>query len=88
MTQIKLKPLASNMTLLDTPDNLILFSYQTPVASYNKKTLDYYRTDKKWSMTTTRHINKWLDGVQAQHKPQSFFDCLLLANNLTNIEGV
>jgi hypothetical protein len=76
------------MTLIDTPDLLVLFSYSTPVASYDKRTLDYYRTDKKWSMTTTRHINKWLDGVQATHKPQSYFDCLLVANQLAHIEGV
>jgi hypothetical protein len=88
MNTIQVKPLANNMTLLDTPDLLVLFSYSTPVASYDKKRHDYYRTDKKWSMTTTRHINKWLDGVQATHKPQSYFDCLLVANQLANIEGV
>jgi hypothetical protein len=61
MTQLKLKPIASNMNLIDTPDYIVLFSYSTPVACYNKHTLDYSRTSKKWSMTTSRHINKWLD---------------------------
>ena len=88
MQSIKLKPIASNMTLLDTPAHIVLFSYQTPVASYDKTKHEYYRTDKRWSQTTSRHINKWLDGVQAKHQPQSFFDCLTLAQNLTNVEGV
>lgn len=77
MTQLKVKPLASNMTLLDTPQSLVLFSYATPVASFDKKTYDYSRTAKKWSKTTTRHINKWLDGVQAIEQPQEYFDSLL-----------
>ena len=77
MNQLKVKPLASNMTLLDTPQALVLFSYATPVASYDKKTYNYSRTEKKWSKTTTRHINKWLDGVQAIEQPQTYFDNLL-----------
>jgi hypothetical protein len=74
---LKLKPLANNMNLIDTPDYLVLFSYATPVACYDKHSYDYYRTAKRWSMTTSRHINKWLDGVQAQEKPQEYFDNLL-----------
>jgi hypothetical protein len=33
-------------------------------------------------MTTSRHINKWLDGVQAIEQPQDHFD------NLLNMESV
>jgi hypothetical protein len=82
MNQLKLKPIASNMNLIDTPDYIVLFSYSTPVACYNKHTLDYSRTAKKWSMTTTRHINKWLDGVKAIEQPQDYFD------NLLSVESV
>ena len=82
MNQLKLKPIASNMNLIDTPDYIVLFSYSTPVACYNKHTLDYSRTSKKWSMTTTRHINKWLDGVKAVEQPQDYFD------NLLSVESV
>jgi hypothetical protein len=82
MNQLKLKPIASNMNLIDTPDYILLFSYSTPVACYNKHTLDYSRTSKKWSMTTTRHINKWLDGVKAVEQPQDYFD------NLLSVESV
>ena len=82
MQSFKLKQLASNMTLIETPRHNVLFSYATPVACYDKHTYDYYRTNKKWSVTTSRHINKWLDGVQAVEKPQAFFDSMF------NREGV
>jgi len=82
MNQLKLKPIATNMNLIDTHDYIVLFSYSTPVACYNKRTLDYSRTAKKWSMTTTRHINKWLDGVKAVEQPQDYFD------NLLSVESV
>jgi hypothetical protein len=82
MNHLKLKPIASNMNLIDTHDYLVLFSYATPVACYDKRSLDYYRTAKKWSMTTSRHINKWLDGVQAKEMPQNYFD------NLLSVESV
>ena len=36
----------------------------------------YERTSKKWSVTTSRHINKWLDGVLAKEQPQEYFDSL------------
>jgi hypothetical protein len=72
--QLTVQPLASNMTLLQTESALVLFSYATPVAVYDKRKHDYFKTAKKWSKTTTRHINKWLDGVQAQEMPQEFFD--------------
>ncbi len=71
---MKLKQLASNMTELDLGNGtIVLFSYETPVAmsrlvdKYNTPTLDfgeyiqYVKTNKKWSNTTTRHIKKWLD---------------------------
>ena len=70
-----LKPIASNMTQLDLNGYQILFSYQTPVACLSDN--GYYRTSKKWSTTTSRHINKWLDGVLAKEQPQQFFDELV-----------
>ena len=64
-TMIKLKQLASNMTCLYKDGNAILFSYQTPVAVYDVKRDEYLRTETKFSQTTSRHINKWLQGVKA-----------------------
>lgn len=72
---MNLKPIASNMTEVTMGDCTVLFSYQTPVACCIKGD-GYYRTDKKWSITTSRHINKWLDGITAKPAPQSFFDNL------------
>lgn len=72
---MNLKPLKANMTEVSTDKAVILFSYSTPVACCINGE-DYYRTSKKWSATTSRHINQWLDGVKAQEKPQEFFDNL------------
>ena len=73
---MQLKPIASNMTQLDLNNGYqVLFSYQTPVACLSDN--GYYRTSKKWSVTTSRHINKWLDGVLAKEQPQEFFDSLV-----------
>jgi len=74
---LQVKILASNMTLLESNNQIVLFSYSTPVASFDKSTYSFSKTDTKWSKTTTRHINKWLDGVQAPELPQSYFDNLL-----------
>ena len=73
---MQLRQIASNMTQLDLIDGTsVLFSYKTPVACLTDN--GYYRTSKKWSVTTSRHINKWLDGVLAKEQPQSFFDGLV-----------
>lgn len=72
---MKLLPQGKNQTVLRMGNDEIFFSYQTPVAAL----LDghYYRTSEKHSQTTSRHINKYLDGVKAQEKSQSFFDNLV-----------
>ena len=72
---MKLKQLGSNQTELVLNDGTqVLFSYETPVACWIDG--QFYRTDKKWSQTTSRHINKWAHC--ALSKPQSFFDVLVL----------
>ena len=76
MQSIKLNPIGSNMTELETPTNAILFSYKTPVACRDSGG-NYYRTKQYFSKTTSRHINKWLDGVQAREMSQEYFDNLL-----------
>jgi hypothetical protein len=49
-------------TLVDMDDGkTILFSYSTPVACFIPG-VGYYRTNKYWSRTTTKHINKWIIG--------------------------
>ena len=56
---MQLTPLASNMTEVETSEARILFSYRTPVAAYVYGD-GFVRTEKWWSVTTSRHINKWL----------------------------
>ena len=72
---MKLNPIARNMTEVRFGDNTMLFSYKTPVAVCIRGE-GWYRTEKKWSVTTSRHINKWLAGINATERPQSFFDGL------------
>ena len=72
---MQLRQIASNMTQLDLADGTsVLFSYRTPVACLSDN--GYYRTSTKWSVTTSRHINKWLGGVLAKDQPQAYFDSL------------
>ena len=56
---MQLTPIASNMTEVETDSARVLFSYRTPVAAYVYG-VGYVKTDKWWSVTTTRHINKWI----------------------------
>ena len=70
---MQLRTIGSNMNQLDLNDGTsVLFSYSTPVACLTDN--GYYRTAKKWSVTTSRHINKWLGGVLAKEQPQQYFD--------------
>lgn len=73
---LKLRPIASNMTELNTGTYTILFSYQTPVACH-KNGEGYYKTDCRFSVTTSKHISKWLAGAQAEFREQRFFDNLV-----------
>lgn len=78
---MKLNPLGPNMTEIYVNDVTVLFSYKTPVAVMIDEGLGFvfYRTSKRWSNTTSRHINKWLRvyGKVASEKPQEYFDNLL-----------
>ena len=60
---MKLTPIAANQNEVTINDGTqIFFSYRTPVAAYLPEK-GYVRTEKFWSVTTSRHINKWLGGV-------------------------
>ena len=57
---MKLKQIAANQTLLTFPNySEVLFSYETPVAGYHPD-LGYVKTNKWYSQTTSKHINKYL----------------------------
>ena len=67
-------PNGSNQTILEGKGCRVLYSYETPVAleAPNGK---YYRTDKKWSVTTSKHINQFVGGAkQGEPCPQSVLD--------------
>ena len=58
---MKIKSIKANQTQVELKDGtLVLISYETPVAAFvvGKGIL---RTNKKWSVTTTRHINQWIN---------------------------
>lgn len=74
---MKTKNIGSNMTEVITSKYSILVSYETPVAYYDYFSGKYYRTSHKWSNTTTRHINKWLDGSSAKEVDQNVISNLL-----------
>ena len=68
---MKINNVGSNMTELSTNSGaVILFSYSTPVAALLPSG-QYVRTEKKYSATTTRHVNKWLQGVSANVETRS-----------------
>jgi len=51
-------------TVIESPETLVLFSYTTAVAYFNKTTKEAFQTDVKHSRTTAKHINKfWADMV-------------------------
>jgi hypothetical protein len=77
---MKIKKIGSNRTEVETNNKLILISYETPVAVLIRGK-GFFRTSKKWSATTTQHINQWIHsqlvGVPVSERPQEFFDNLL-----------
>jgi hypothetical protein len=73
---MKLKPLGANRTEITRADGtVILYSYSTPVAA-QLGTGGFVRTDKRWSVTTSKHITQWLEGAHARTVPQADIDSL------------
>lgn len=79
-TKMKLKQLGSNMTELDLGFAQVFFSYETPVAA-RLTDGSLVRTAERYSVTTTKHINKWLNGCEALTVPQERIDCLLTSTS-------
>jgi hypothetical protein len=69
--------LGNNKTEIETERFIVFFSYNTPVACNDKQERKFFRTLKKWSVTTSKHVNQWLNGANAESKEQSFFDSLV-----------
>jgi len=77
---MKLKLIGSNMTELDLGFAQVFFSYETPVAA-RLTDGSLVRTAERYSVTTTKHINKWLNGCEALTVPQDRINCLLKSTN-------
>lgn len=76
MNTLHLTQLASNMTEVRYGDNYVLFSYQTPVA-YSNKVGEVFKTNKKWSATTSKHLTKWINNRSFTLVDQSVIDNLV-----------
>ena len=74
---MNIKVLGSNQTEVNTEKYQVLFSYNTPVAYYDVVNGGYYKTSKKWSNTTSKHISKWLTSVKAEVVDQEVLDNLI-----------
>ena len=77
---MNLTPVFSNGTEVETADARILFSYRTPVAAYIFGR-GFVRTEEFFSVTTSRHINKWLkdghtDLPECETVPQAEIEAL------------
>ena len=73
---MKLNPVGSNMNEIEVDGKSILSSYKTPVAGYDD--LGAFRSEDYFSVTTSKHINKYLGGKDIGRKvPQSYIEGLV-----------
>ena len=73
---MQLKPLGSNMNEIVVEGKYILFSYKTHVAGWDES--GAFRTEDFFSVTTSKHINKYLGGKDVGRKvSQKFIEDLV-----------
>lgn len=61
---MNIKPIGSNQTVLKTNHgDEILYSYETPVAGFNGKIGRWFKCSTKYSASSSRHVNKYLQGI-------------------------
>ena len=76
-TRKKIRNPGRNQTEITFSDGtVVLLSYGVPVVA-NLATGGFVKTKTKHSVTTTKHINKWLEGRKAKEVDQSFLDELI-----------
>jgi len=74
---MKLTPIAANRNIVSYNNGSeVFFSYSTPVAGYCPDK-GYLRTEQWYSQTTTKHINKYLDNVEATKVSQETINNLV-----------
>lgn len=75
--KLNIKNVGSNMSELEVGGKSILFSYQTPVAGYDDQ--GAFRSEDFFSVTTSKHINKYLGGKDVGRKvPQTYIEGLVV----------
>jgi hypothetical protein len=74
---VKLRNIGSNMTEVENSRATILISYETPVAAVLKDGSGFIRIEHSPSKTTSKHINKWLQGANANVATQEQLDALM-----------
>lgn len=71
---MELRKLGKNETEIHFPNGrIVFFSYNTPVAAQLAQG-GFIRTAEHYSVTTSKHITRWLDGANATVVPQSTLD--------------
>ena len=73
--EIELNSMSKNVNELRVGDNFGLFSYKTLVAVYTRN--GFYKTDKYYSRTTSKHINQWLGASKAIEASSTELDSIL-----------
>ena len=74
---MKLRRIGYNQTVVEYNNGSeVFFSYDTPVAA-RLQDYEYLRTEDFYSKTTSRHINKYLDGVNAKKVTQQTINNLV-----------
>ena len=71
---MNVKPLGSNQTMVSMGGVSVLYSYAVPVAAIMNNSHKAFKTDHKWSSTTSKHINKFVKGFEVVEVPQETMD--------------
>ena len=62
-----IKNRGKNVTEIHLDNLILLLSYETPVAWYDPTLPVIYVTNKKWSNTTSKHINTFIERALETH---------------------
>ena len=76
---MNLKPIAPNQTEVQHGTWTVFYSYSTAVACCDGNGR-CYRVKEKYSPTTSRHVNKWLEGRRYTELPQKDMVAMIEAN--------
>mgnify|MGYP003649832588 FL=1 len=83
---MKIKTIAPNQTELHKDDGTIVFvSYETPVAAFVDG-FKWIRSEEKYSPTTSKHVNKWLSGLNVETVSQQTIDNLMVSHPQLDIK--